>query len=264
VAYNSGTVIKIIDINENKLDYNKYYDISFLRTLKPVVSDIHTHSYTNDILAYSYEYINFLKEYNIKFQYPELYILTGAEFENAFWNETYLTLGNGIKSRSRPFASAAIIGHELTHAVIQSMNKLHYIGESGSLNESYCDIFGVMFESYLIEKNRTGIGFEFGNEIYVDGHSMRSFIDPNKCGQPCSVSDKMFYKGRSDHGGVHINSGITNHLFYRLQIHLDKCNTFEIFLNVLNKLKNDSTFNDFKKLIIQEIPDKIDIINSIL
>jgi bacillolysin len=39
-----------------------------------------------------------------------------------------------------------VAGHEMSHGVIQSTANLEYQGESGALNESFADVFGVLID----------------------------------------------------------------------------------------------------------------------
>lgn len=263
-SYNNGTTIKVIDIEDNNIDYNTIYPFNSLRMLNIKKVSLDETCFENDIIVNCYEYIEFLKDHNIKFPYSDLYVLCNVpNLENAFWNGSYIVFGNGIEGKSHALVSPAIVGHELTHGLIQSSNHLEYNGESGALNEAYSDIFGVMFEFYLKEK-RKEIGFELGSELFVDGHSMRSFRDPKKCGQPSNLREK--YTGVEDNNGVHINSGIINHLFYKMQEIQDRKNIFNIFIKVFFKLKHNSKFIDFKNILLYYVDnsDLINIINEIL
>lgn len=250
-TYSSNIYIKVIDIQEHGLDYNQNYSMSYLRSLKGKIIYPEQSYFENDVIFHIHEYIEFLKDHNMRLYNNEIYALVNADMEsNAFWNGSYLVF-SGMTQDAKPLVSAAIIGHELTHALIQNICNLDYQGQSGALNESYADIFGVMFEFYLKEKHK-GIGFELGNECYKDGHSMRSFENPNSRGQP----DKMYglywsYSGE-DNGGVHTNSGVINHLFYILQKKYDRKSVFILFVSVLYRLKHDSTFYDFKDLLIKK------------
>lgn len=262
-SFNNGTTIRVIDVQESNIDVNLLYSYSELKRLPVKVVDPEEPEYASDCLVYAYEFINFLKDYNIKYPVHELFILMNVDnLENAYWNGYYLTFGNGITNRSRALVSPAIIGHELFHSVIQHSINLDYYGESGALNESYSDIFGVMFEFWLKEKNK-GIGYELGSELFFDGHSMRSFVNPNKCGQPVSIRDPVFYRGHQDNGGVHINSSLSNHLFYKMQLIKDKKIVFNIFINVFFKLKHNSNFNDFKRILFKLCLDNLDYVNII-
>lgn len=260
-SFNNGCTIRVLDIQEHKLDINEIYNNSYLKKLSVVRIDHTEASYANDCLVYAYEYINFLKEHNIKFPYQDLFILMNApDMENAYWNGYFLVFGNGIAYKSKAFVSAAIIGHEMTHVLIN----LDYYHQSGALNESYADIFGVMFEFYFLEKNKS-IGYEIGSELYYNNKALRSMEDPHRYGQPSNIRDKLYYHGQDDNGGVHINSGVINHLFYRMTLITSKKEVFDIFLKVFFKLKHNSDFNDFKRILLIYSSEKyVNIINEIL
>ena len=55
---------------------------------------------------------------------------------------------------------------------------------------------------------------------------MRSFVEPNSRGQPKYMYDIYYVDSNifnsEDNGGVHINSGIINHLFYQMQLKIDR------------------------------------------
>lgn len=262
-SYNNGTTIKVIDVQENNIDYNMVYPFSSLKVLNLKKVDLDGIYFENDIIVNCYEYIDFLKSYDIKFPYSDLYVLCNVpDLENAYWNGSYLTFGDGVEGRSYALVSPAIVGHELFHAVIQSSINLDYYGESGALNESYSDIFGVMFEFWLQEK-RKGIGYELGSELFVDGHSMRSFVDPNKCGQPKSTRDPLFYRGTEDNGGVHFNSSLPNHCFYKMQLVTNRKEVFDIFIKVFFRLRHNSDFNDFKRILLSYCLSNIEYVNII-
>lgn len=42
-----------------------------------------------------------------------------------------------------------IIGHELTHGVIDFEAALNYENKSGTLNESYADVFGILIKQWV-------------------------------------------------------------------------------------------------------------------
>lgn len=264
VSYNNGITITVIDSNEAKLDVNTTYSLSYLKLLSPKEVNINIADYNSDILVNCYEYINFLNEHNIRFPYHDLIVISNVlEMENAYWNGSYFVIGNGITNSSRALTCPSIIAHELTHAITQNYLHLNYHGESGSLNESFSDIFGVMTEFYLVAKRANNIEWELGEEVFFDHHSMRSFRDPNELGHPKSVKDPLFYRGEFDNGGVHTNSSVINHLFYRMQLILDKKNIFDMFLKVYFKLKHNSDFNEFKRILLSYTYNNVDLIKVI-
>ena len=78
----------------------------------------------------------------------------GVKYNNAFWNGTQMTYGDGDGQVFVDFTLGDdVIGHELTHGVTQHSLALSYSGEAGGLNESMSDVFGSMFRQW--EKNQT-------------------------------------------------------------------------------------------------------------
>jgi Zn-dependent metalloprotease len=262
-SYNNGTTIYVIDVQDSNLDINQVYSFNTLKKLDVKEISLDQADYACDCLVFCYEYINFLKDHGIKFPYSDLFLLYNApNLENAFWNGSYLTFGEGIKNKSKPFVSSCIVGHELTHALIQASCNLDYQGQSGALNESYADIFGVMFEFYILNKARVNnIWPEIGDELYHDGSSMRSFENPELCGQPTSI--RSMYKGNEDHGGVHINSGIINHCFYKMQLVKDRKTIFDIFLKVFFKLNSKTNFSQFKMILLKYVYDSFELVSIV-
>ncbi len=139
----------------------------------------------------------------------------GQPMDNAFWNGAAMFYGNGSQA-FRPLARGLdVAGHEMTHGVVQNTANLQYYGESGALNESFADVFGVM-----IDKGDWLIGEDVVNTNVFPSGALRSMADPHNGGnqlgdngyQPKHYSER--YTGSQDNGGVHINSGIPNHAFY--------------------------------------------------
>ncbi|MCM3748660.1 M4 family metallopeptidase [Paenibacillus pasadenensis] len=130
-------------------------------------------------------------------------------YNNAGWNGVQMIYGDGDGNVFRSLSGDSdVVGHELSHGVIQYTADLQYINESGALNESYADIIGNSVEA----KN-----WVMGEDVYtpnISGDAMRSFSNPTLYDQPDHYSNR--YVGSQDNGGVHINSGITNKAFYLL------------------------------------------------
>ncbi len=142
-------------------------------------------------------------------------------YNNAFWNGSYMTYGDGDGSTFKPLVSLDVGAHEMTHGVTERTANLTYSNESGALNESMSDVFGAMVErSVRGESTNT---WRIGEEIYtpsVAGDALRYMDNPRLAGNggytvdddPDHYNDR--YTGTQDNGGVHINSGIANHAFY--------------------------------------------------
>ncbi len=137
----------------------------------------------------------------------------GRKYNNAFWNGSSMTYGDGDGSTFTPLVSLDVAGHEITHGLTEKTAGLIYSNESGALNESFSDIFGTMVE-YSSGVNGD---YQIGEDIYTPGtagDALRSMSNPASAGDPDHYSIR--YTGTSDNGGVHINSGIPNHVFYLL------------------------------------------------
>jgi bacillolysin len=140
----------------------------------------------------------------------------GLNYNNAFWDGTQMTYGDGDGTTFGPFSlDADIVGHELTHGVTERTSGLIYWGESGALKEALSDIFGALIDRYtgatgddiwLIGESTTTPG--------IDGDALRDMSNPERFGDYDCYSTR--YTGYEDYGGVHTNSGIANLAFYIL------------------------------------------------
>jgi Zn-dependent metalloprotease len=145
---------------------------------------------------------------------------------NAFWNGRQMTYGNGDGDTFVGFTkSLSVIGHEFAHGLIQNVCPLKYYGQSGALNESFADVFGVMTEHRLhgVHASSDPEVWTIGRGILgpkVQGKGIRNMIAPGsayddeymgKDPQPADMS--KYIQTQSDSGGVHLNSGIPNRAF---------------------------------------------------
>jgi thermolysin len=128
-------------------------------------------------------------------------------------------LPTGVTSNGREwnFASGAldIVAHEITHGVIEFTSDLIYLNESGALNESFSDIMGTAVE-FFIQPQGNGLlraDYLMAEDVARGATAgIRSLASPIDRGHPDHYS--LRYTGPEDGGGVHINSGIPNHVFY--------------------------------------------------
>jgi Zn-dependent metalloprotease len=149
----------------------------------------------------------------------------GKSYNNAFWTDSknQMFYGDGDGSNFTPLVTLDICGHEMTHGVTSRTANLTYSGESGALNESMSDVFGVMVELYARGGQETPATWWIGEDAYTPataGDALRYMDTPHRAGNygytanddPDYYTER--YTGTSDNGGVHINSGISNHAFY--------------------------------------------------
>jgi len=148
-----------------------------------------------------------------------------VQYDNAFWNGNQMVYGDGDGRLFNRFTIAIdIIGHELTHGVVQFEAGLQYQNESGALNESFADVFGSLVKQRTLNQTADQADWLIGAGLLapgVSGQGLRSLKAPGtaydddmlgKDPQPAHYSRR--FRGRQDNGGVHINSGIPNHAFY--------------------------------------------------
>lgn len=142
------------------------------------------------------------------------YVHYGHLYDNAFWDGDRMTYGDGDGHAVGAFASLDIVGHEITHGLTSLTAQLEYQNESGALNESFSDIFGLAIDFYA---NPSTANYLVGEQIYLDGTSyMRNMGDPKSVFQPNTYKGDFWKFGYPDHGGVHTNSMVQNYWFYLL------------------------------------------------
>ena len=83
------------------------------------------------------------------------YIHSGIAYDNAFWNGSVMTYGdgsfqNGAQAGFAPLTSLDVCGHEIGHGVCSNTADLVYANESGAMNEGYSDIWAAMIEQYAL------------------------------------------------------------------------------------------------------------------
>ncbi len=160
------------------------------------------------------------------------YVHYRVGYDNAFWDGEHMVYGDGdenLPAAERLFnrftIAIDIIGHELTHGVTQFEAKLTYAFQPGALNESMSDVFGSLVKQYQKGQTAAQADWIIGEGLFtsnVNGVGIRSMKAPGtayndpvlgKDPQPAHMKD--YVNTANDNGGVHINSGIPNHAFYR-------------------------------------------------
>ena len=150
----------------------------------------------------------------------------GASLNNAFWNGQQMAYGDGDgRVFVRFTASLDVVGHELTHGVVAHECNLVYEAESGALNEHFADVFGLLVRQWKSRQTAARASWLIGREIIgpqCTARALRDFgpglayeNDPFLGSDPQPKHMRHKYTGTDDNGGVHLNSGIVNHAFYR-------------------------------------------------
>lgn len=151
--------------------------------------------------------------------------------QNAAWDPRgkRFLFGTGAKDSLNNFTSAVdVIGHEYTHAVIETTSKLDSNGQSGALNEHLADVFG----QYIQVKTQGAKDFLIGETVLGDDlkqqiaakygftpKGLRDMLNPQLSvpPQPTQVkeipakySDSCLPSQTNDRCGVHDLAGIPN------------------------------------------------------
>jgi bacillolysin len=193
----------------------------------------------------------------------------GNNYNNASWNGRWMTYGDGdgifMTSLS---AGLDVAAHEMTHGVITHSANLVYRNQSGALNESFADVFGVLVDD---------ANWEMGEDIMApaakaDGVTrLRSLSNPNSVivsneqrraystngGVYPDHMDEFYHMPTSvDGGGVHVNSSITNHAAYLIGQEIGREKLGKIYYRALTVyLTSNSDFSDARQAIVQSAID---------
>ena len=155
----------------------------------------------------------------------------GVKYDNAYWDGQRMVFGDGDGELFNRFTlDLDVVGHELTHGVTEHEAGLVYSGQSGALNESISDVFGVMVKQYQLGQMAEQADWLIGAKLFtpkIHGVALRSmkapgtaYDDPLLGKDPQPADMAHFVHTYSDNGGVHTNSGIPNHAFYLLAMAL--------------------------------------------
>jgi len=143
-------------------------------------------------------------------------------FNNAFWNGSQMTYGDGDGQIFIDFTSSNdVIGHELTHGVTQHTAGFSYSNEAGGLNESMSDVFGSMFRQWqaVPQQDVNSADWLIGKDIIGPVSQTRGFTCLRDMANPaaphCLAPQPTTFS--QYHAGMdpHYSSGIPNLAFCR-------------------------------------------------
>ncbi len=186
----------------------------------------------------------------------------GNNMDNAFWNGQAMFYGEGNQYFGSPLQKSLDTGgHEMTHGVVQNTANLVYEGQSGALNESFADVFGV-----LIDPVNWQLGEDIVNNSFYPSGALRDMSNPNQGGtglsspgwQPAHMNEYQNLPNtqQGDNGGVHINSGIPNHAFYLYANSVGLAKAGATYYRALSEyLTFNSQFIDARLAVVQAATD---------
>jgi Zn-dependent metalloprotease len=188
----------------------------------------------------------------------------GSGFDNAFFDGEQMVYGDGGMIFKPLTGDLAVIGHELSHGVVQFSGGLIYRDQSGALNEHFADVFGSLTKQYALNQKAGEADWLIGAGLLlpsISGVALRSMKAPGtayndsligKDSQPYHMEDYVVTS--RDNGGVHINSGIPNHAFYLLAMMLGEYaweKAGKIWYKTMQDIQNPlATFRDWAKLTV--------------
>ncbi|MGW1100973.1 M4 family metallopeptidase [Streptomyces sp. NPDC002455] len=135
-------------------------------------------------------------------------VANGQPYNNAFWDGAKMVYGQGGGDYRTFSADTDVVGHEMTHGVVEHTANLVYAGQSGAMNEAIADYFGNAID---LEANHQSMD---DPDAGLLGEDLCTTLAPRDCAlrdlNDGATTSKNFigttYRG--DNGGVHLNSTI--------------------------------------------------------
>ena len=198
------------------------------------------------------------------------------DYANAFWDGSQLVFGDGDGEIFGRFTRAIdVLGHELSHGVVEFSAGLVYEGQSGALNESVADVFASCMKQRHLGQSAAEGDWLIGAGLLlprVEGRALRSMAAPGtayddpvlgKDPQPDHMDD--FVETTDDNGGVHINSGIPNKAFHLAATAIGGSaaqGAGRIWYDALLQVSSDADFATFARATVDAAGDRADTIRS--
>lgn len=186
--------------------------------------------------------------------------------QNAAWMGPWkmFVFGAGGDQLGNFASSLDVVGHEFTHAVIETTSALEYQSQSGALNEHFADVFGaIVQEHYEHPSNPFLIGESvLRGELKARADALRDMLYPERglSPQPTTVREIPAKLGKgcvadskNDNCGVHILSGIPNRAAALIIQRVGWRTSYEFFYRVMTqRLRSNSDFSDYGNQLLDE------------
>ncbi|MFF5077606.1 M4 family metallopeptidase [Actinoplanes sp. NPDC000266] len=147
----------------------------------------------------------------------------GSPWVNAYWDGTRMVYGSGDAEYLPLSADPDVVGHEMTHGVVEHTASLVYAGQSGALNEAIADYFG-----NAIDVDASGTSMSDPQASLLGGDLCRT-LSPAQCalrdlddGATTADFQHLIDTPSMDDGGVHLNSTIVSGALWDLRQALGK------------------------------------------
>ncbi|WP_232816997.1 M4 family metallopeptidase [Streptomyces noursei] len=187
----------------------------------------------------------------------------GEKYANVFWEDGRLVLGDGDGEiiQLRPRDLLDVIAASVISQILNP--QLMYVGQSGALSESICDVFASLVKQHSLGQSADQADWLLGAGMLAPGleaKALRSlaapgtaYNDPRMGKDPQRAHMGDYMETLQDNGGVHINSGIPNRAFHLAATAIggnawEKAGQIWYDAATGGKLSAQATFADFAKL----------------
>jgi len=193
--------------------------------------------------------------------------------QNAAWDGTKFLFGSGDKDGLNGFTKAIdVIGHEYTHAVIQTTAELDHDGQSGALDEHLADVFG----QYIEVKSESGRNdFLIGESVMTPEikataakkygftpEALRDMLNPERGLEPQpnemrripkDYGENCYPSESNDQCGVHLLSGIPNRAIALAVLEIGWDKVVHVVYDVMTeRLAKNAQFSDYAREVRNE------------
>ncbi|WP_305787882.1 M4 family metallopeptidase [Symbioplanes lichenis] len=176
----------------------------------------------------------------------------GNPWVNAYWDGTRMVYGSGDDEYLPLSADPDVVGHEMTHGVVEHTANLVYAGQSGALNEALADYFG-----NAIDVDASGTPMSDPRASLLGGDLCRT-LAPADCalrdlddGATTADFQHLMDTPAMDDGGVHLNSTIVSGALWDLRQKLGKTTADKIVYRALTDyLTPMSDFVDAREAVL--------------
>ena len=176
----------------------------------------------------------------------------GNPWVNAYWDGTRMVYGSGDDEYLPLAADPDVVGHEMTHGVVEHTASLVYAGQPGALNEAIADYFG-----NAIDVDASGTPMSDPQASLLGGDLCRT-LAPAQCalrdlddGATTADFQHLIDTPSMDDGGVHLNSTIVSGALWDLRQKLGKAVADKVVYRALTDyLTPMSDFVDAREAVL--------------
>ncbi|GLZ76668.1 hypothetical protein Afil01_14750 [Actinorhabdospora filicis] len=181
--------------------------------------------------------------------------LGGQPFVNAFWDGTKMVYGSGGGDFKTLSADLDVVGHEMTHGVVEHSAGLIYAHQPGAMNEAIADYFG-----NAIDVDYSGTSMR-DPDAGLLGEDLCRTASPRECAlrdlnDGRTTADYEGLTWEFDNGGVHANSTIFSGALWDIRERIGGAKADKLIYKALTEyLTPTSSFVDGRNAVVQAALD---------